>query len=464
MRGGRATSAEGQQGEGRRAGDLSSKVSPARAAAFEILRRVETEGAFASVLLASSVEELSHQDRALCHEMVLGTLRRQLWLDHLIGYYARRSAEKLDAPVRLVLRLGLYQLRFLSRIPASAAVNESVKLVRLARVRSADSFVNAVLRRATREPGYDPATLVADPLERVSIETSHPRWLIERWSNLFGLEETLLFARSNNEAPPVAFRIAGERGVGPYVAEELSAAGGVLEASRIATGAWRIKGASERLRELAREGLVYLQDEASQAVAQALEARAGESVLDACAAPGSKTTHIAARAETLALLVAGDLYEHRLRTLLETSARLKVQGVRPVAYDAESALPFRSGSFDRALVDVPCTGTGTLRRNPEIRWRISPSDIKELSDRQKRILCNTSELVRSGGRLVYSTCSVEPEENERVVELFLREQPCFKQISLRLPDAWQEAGGGTRTWPQRCGADGFFIAAFERLS
>lgn len=478
----------------------SSSVSVARAAAFEILRRVEDESAFASVLLASlNEEELSAQDRALCHELVLGTLRRQLWLDHLISYYARRDARKLDAPVRLVLRLGLYQLRFLSRIPASAAVNESVKLVRRARVRSADSFVNAVLRRATREPDYDPAAMIREPLERISVETSHPLWLIERWSNCFGAEEAAALARSNNEPPPVAFRLSGEALAGRRDAlAELREAGGELTASEIARDAWRIVGAAGKLRELARAGAIYLQDEASQLVAQALDASEGERVLDACAAPGSKTTHLAGRLKRGGLIVAGDLYEHRLRTLLETSARQQQHSsleqqpqhhqpssssqqqfsssrqlplaspsesgarVRAVAYDAEAALPFAPETFDRALVDAPCTGTGTLRRNPEIRWRILATDIAELAMRQKRILCNTSELVRRGGRLVYSTCSVEPEENEQVVQAFLRERPDFKQVTVEAPERLLVRHGAARTWPQRDGADGFFMAAFER--
>jgi 16S rRNA (cytosine967-C5)-methyltransferase len=248
------------------------------------------------------------------------------------------------------------------------------------------------------------------------------------------------------------------------VLNELRAAGGELEASRIAVDAWRVKGAGAKLRELASEGLIYFQDEASQLVAQVLDARAGERVLDVCAAPGSKTTHIAARAGNHALVVAGDLYEHRVRTLFETSARQKSVAIRALVYDAEVALPFADGSFDRALVDAPCTGTGTLRRNPEIRWRISPSDMALLSARQKRILYNTSELVRRGGRLVYSTCSVEPEENEQVVSDFLRERRGFEQVAVQAPAALLTEKGAARTWPQRDGADGFFIAAFLRRS
>ena len=180
--------------------DPAAAVTPARRAAFEILRRVEEEGAFASVLLAGSVEELSAQDRALSYELVLGALRWQLWLDRLIEYYARRSAESLDAPVRRALRLGLYQLRFLSRVPPRASVNESVNLMRLAKMRSAASFVNAVLRRATREPDYDPAAAISDPIERIAIETSHPVWLVGAGRNAFGSQEARAL-RAENESP-----------------------------------------------------------------------------------------------------------------------------------------------------------------------------------------------------------------------------------------------------------------------
>src|SRR5205823_13395682 len=181
--------------------------SPARRAALRILKRVEKEGAFASSLLASLSETMRDDDRALCHELVLGVLRQQLWLDYALAHFANRRIETLDLEVKLALRLGLYQLRFLSRIPPSAAVDESVKLVREARLKSAVGFVNAVLRRATREPDYDPAASAADPLERLAIETSHPLWLIERWVNSFGFDETTALARANNEPAPMSFRL-----------------------------------------------------------------------------------------------------------------------------------------------------------------------------------------------------------------------------------------------------------------
>jgi 16S rRNA (cytosine967-C5)-methyltransferase len=338
--------------------------------------------------------------------------------------------------------------------------------MRLAKVRSAASFVNAVLRRATREPDYDPAAAISDTIERLAIETSHPAWLIERWVAAFGFEEAASFARSNNESPPVTLRInASDDDERLAVLEELRAEGEVvLEPSRVAPGAWRIQGVTHSLRQLAREGRVYIQDEASQLVAHALDAGAGERVLDVCAAPGSKTTHIAALTPALALVVAGDLYEHRLRTVIDAARRQGRSHIRVVALDATASLPLAEGSFDRVLVDAPCTGTGTLRRNPEIRWRITARDIADLRARQQRILVNASRMARIGGRLVYSTCSVEPEENEEVVASFLHQNLSFRQILPPVLAPFQSAQGAARTWPHREGADGFFIAAFERRS
>ena len=440
-------------------------VSPARQAAFEILRRVEEESAYAAPLLAASDERMRADDRALCYELVLGTLRCQLWLDRLIEHYSNRKAQGLDAPVRLALRLGLYQLRFLTRIPASAVVNESVNLAYVARLRSAAPFINAVLRRATREPDYDPAAGLSDALERLSIETSHPLWLIERWRTAFGFKETEAFAHANNEAPPLAFRLVNSRAGANEILDELRAAGGHLSPSAIAPDAWRIEGAGAALlRGLSQAGKIYLQDEASQLVAHVLSAKEGERVLDVCAAPGSKSTHIAGKHPRPSMVVAGDVHWHRLQTIIEAGARQHVSNLRVLLHNAETALPFLESSFDRVLVDAPCTGTGTLRRNPEIRWRISSRDVLELSRRQQRILENSARMVRPGGRLVYSTCSVEREENEAVIESFLRENSEFKETDAGLaPDALRVTRGTARVWPHRDGADGFFIAALERV-
>lgn len=439
----------------------SNSVSPARLAAFEILLRVE-EGAYASVLLASREEELEARDRSLCHELVMGVLRRQLWLDRLIEYYASRKVADLDAAVRIVLRLGLYQLRFLSRVPASAAVNESVNLVNLARLRSASALVNAVLRRSTREPDVDPTGNIQDPLERIAVSTSHPTWLIERWTKTLGSEETEAFARANNEPAPVAFRVVAMRAKESDVIERLRDAGANLVPSRIDSGAWRIAGAGSVLSELAATGQVYLQDEASQLVVRALDAQPCDRVLDVCAAPGSKTTQIAERTSDRAMIVALDLYEHRLKTLISTAKLHGLNSIYWAAADGLQPLPLRDRSFDRVLVDAPCSGTGTLRRNPEIRWRISPRDIEDLSGRQKQLLFNASRAVKSGGRLIYSTCSVEPDENEGVREAFLENNESFELADLPIDSSLITSSGTARTWPHRGGTDGFFVCAFTR--
>jgi 16S rRNA (cytosine967-C5)-methyltransferase len=441
------------------AGKQRRSVSPARLAAFKILRRVE-EGAYASVLLASREESLKPADRALCHELVMGVLRRQLWLDHLIECYVDRKITSLDTAVRIALRLGLYQLRFLTRVPASAAVNESVNLVRLARLRSAEGFVNAVLRRAAREPQFDPAATAANPVARLAIETSHPAWLIERWIESFGATEAEALAIANNQAAPIAFRIVPGRAT-TEVLDQLRASGASLTASRIAKGAWRVTSGGSLVQEFSRAGQIYIQDEASQLVAEVLDAQPGDRVLDVCSAPGSKTTQIAASTQGVRL-IAGDRHERRVRTVANAARLQGIASIQCVVLDAEQTLPFPVRSFDRVLVDAPCSGTGTLRHNPEIRWRISAEGIRDLASRQKQMLINASTLVKAGGRLVYSTCSVEPEENEEVASAFLKSSDGFLQESLPFDASLLTASGAVRTWPHRDGVDGFFIAAFER--
>jgi len=422
----------------------SKEISPARVAAFNILQQVDN-GAFSSVLLAAENPHLQPLDRALCHELVLGVLRWQLFLDRLVEHFSKRRVESLDAAVRIALRIGLYQLRFLTRIPASAAVNESVSLVRAARLSSATAFVNAVLRRAVREAEYDPATEISDPLEKMAVQTSHPVWLIERWASSFGVEEAEAFARANNTVPRTAFRIVPNRANQSDVLSKLSAAGATLESSDIVNGAWRVSGATSLLREMSIAGEIYLQDEASQLVADAMEVKRGERVLDLCAAPGGKTTLMADRAGDAAFIVAADRSSTRMATVISTTRLHELKSLTPVILDATEQLPFERESFDRVLVDAPCSGTGTLRANPEIRWRLAPTDFANFAAQQKRILSRAVEVLKPGGRLVYSTCSVEREENEEVIET----------IDLKLIKT-------LRTWPHREGADGFFVGIFQK--
>jgi 16S rRNA (cytosine967-C5)-methyltransferase len=271
--------------------------------------------------------------------------------------------------------------------------------------------------------------------------------LIKRWVEAFGEEEAEAFARANNLVPPTAFRLV--EGDLTDVKNQLISAGGQVEPSIVAQNAWLVSGASSLLRELAARGNIYLQDEASQLVAQTVEVQAGERVLDLCAAPGGKTTLMAQRAGDSALILAGDRSEKRLQTVVRTSALHNLNQIKSVVLDATQPLPFANSAFDRILVDAPCSGTGTLRRNPEIRWRISEAGIQTLATQQKLFLTNAARVLKPGGQLVYSTCSVELDENESVVREFLKENPGFTVEKT------------ARTWPHREGAEGFFFASLR---
>lgn len=442
-------------------------ISPARRSAFEILRRVEIEDAFASVLLASLDDSMSDPDRALRHELVMGVLRRRMWLDRAIEHFAKRPIEKLDLAVRLALEIALYQLRFLTRIPRSAAVNESVNLVRAARVKSAAGFVNAVLRSAAREPDFDPTSGIDNRFEKLAIQSSHPRLLIERWDTAFGFDEAQNLANANNQTPPVSFRLTSRATKAANSQTEIlntiEENGGIITHSEIASDAWRVRGANNVTRQLAEDGLIYFQDEASQMVAHLLKAQSTERVLDVAAAPGSKATHIAMLAPE-AVVIAGDLYAHRAATMRRLATAQRA-AIHPLVHDATRALPFRPRSFDRVLLDAPCSGTGTLRRNPEIRYRLKPEDITELSARQLTMLSNAAALVREGGTLIYSTCSVEIEENEAVIQQFLSHDKDFARMDdFDVTDGLRTEHGDVRTWPHRQDTDGFFVTVLSRTS
>ena len=444
-------------------------ISPARRAAFEILRRVEDEGAYSSTLLARMDDDLSAKDRALCHEIVLGVVRRQLWLDRTIEHFANRRIDSLDLPVVIALRTGLYQLRFLSRVPASAAINESVNLVKAARLKSAATFVNAVLRRATREPDYDPAFGVIDPIEKLSIETSHPAWFIERWAMQFGSDQAAAIAQANNRPGATQFRLSVKAIKDVPQLDELLKhlqSDGAIEPSPIVRNSWRLNRSSSdcplRLRSWAEDGLVYFQDEGSQLVAHLLGVQENERVLDVCAAPGGKSTLMAALAPRCRI-ISCELYEHRMRTMKELAIHQGAHNIDFVIHDATRPLPFLAASFDRVLVDAPCSGTGTLRRNPEIRWRLRPEDVSQLAEKQKTILANASESVRAGGSLLYSTCSLEIEENEAVVKYFLNHHSDFEIDRFESQIKFETEAGARRTWPYRDEIDGFFAIRFRRF-
>ena len=348
------------------------KISPARRAAFEILVKIERDKAFSSSLLPVYEEKLSVKDRALCHELVLGVLRRQLYLDRLIEKLTGKKIEKFDLAVTAAVRIGLYQLLFLDKIPAYSAINESVNLVQMAKKTSAKGMVNAVLRRILREKVE---LEYADEIEELSVRTSHPRWLLEKWIRYFGFEQTARLGRANNEMPKLAFRITGKF-------QNEKAALQISEKSEFLEQCFYAEKIDRNLLELAESGEIYFQDEASQMVAGLVEIKDNEKFLDVCAAPGSKTTFIAEGGTGNAkLIVAGDLYSHRVRSLRENCRRQAAEFVEIVQYDAEKSLPFAENSFDWVLVDAPCSGTGTIRHNPEIKYFLREKDFAELAEK-----------------------------------------------------------------------------------
>lgn len=443
-----------------------AKVTPARLEAFRILFRVERDGAYAAPLLASArLAELSPEDRRLTHELVLGVLRHRGELDYVVNATTERPAEKLDLSVRIALWLGLYQLRHLERVPEHAAVSESVELLKNGRSWRAAPLVNAALRKAVRDRTEAPDERVRDPLNRLSIARSHPRWMLERWVAELGETETEALARTNNTHPPAAFRINMLRAPSlARVMSELADAGVEVRESSLAPDAYVVeRGSIAPTSRLVQRGWVYFQDEASQLVARLVGARSGERVLDVGAAPGGKSTLLAAQMGNNGLVVAVDLYPARLAMLVETCHRLAARIVQPVAADASVDLPLSTDAdFDRVLLDAPCSGTGTLRRNPEIKWRLEPSSIARFAELQGRLLRRAAERVRPGGRLVYSTCSVETDENEAVVEAFLAESSEFTLAETEVAAELRTDRGFVRTFPHRHGSDGFFAAVLER--
>lgn len=443
-------------------------ANPARQRAYDILLRVETEGAYAAPLIAAPGDsELSREDRALAHEIVLGVLRLRTSLDYFIERYCERPIKRLDLPVLIALRIGLYQLRNLARIPRSAAVNESVKLVKRSGVASAAGLVNAVLRQATRHPDETPGHGIVDPLERASVELSHPRWMLERWQDSLGGDETRRLALANNAPSATAFRVNTIRTSIDEVLADLNSKGVTIRASQLAPDGFVVEsGAARFVNDAARLGLIYIQDEASQLVSVLLEPRGGHRVLDMCAAPGSKISHIAALTGDQAWIIATDLHPHRLRVLGGTCERLGITSIDSIAADGTQPLPFieSAQAFDRVLLDAPCSGTGTLRSNPEIKWRLTAADITRLSKLQLNLLERGAAAVAQAGILVYSTCSIEREENEDVVRRFLAGNVAFKVVKPNAPADLITRDGFVRTFPHKHGCDGFFAAVLEKTN
>jgi 16S rRNA (cytosine967-C5)-methyltransferase len=443
-------------------------VSPARVAAYEILLRVERDDSYASELLHSArLAELTPTDHGLATQLVMGVLRWRSLLDFTIAKVSSQRLEKLDDEVLTALRLGAYQLGWLDRIPARAAIHESVELVKRARKRSAAAFANAVLRKLAEFPragatqiGAIESATTADVLARAS---AHPGWLVRGWVSQFGLEIARKVCGYHQSIPITTLRTRTSS-----AEKELAEVGIELKAGAFLVHARHVLAGNITNTQALQEGRVAIQDEASQLVA-ALVGR-GERILDCCAAPGGKTVAIADRNPD-ARIVAAELHPHRAALLRRRVAASNIEVITTDVCDLSVG-----GRFDVVLVDAPCSGTGTLARNPEIKWRLKANDPTDLRSRQVSIVSAAMKHVADRGKLIYSTCSLEREENESVVEDALRSNESFQLFDIRgelerLRASGEWVGGDfesvlqgycLRTLPGVHPCDGFFVAMLKR--
>ena len=438
-------------------------ISPARLAAFNILLRVEREAAYAVELLHSELlDELSPVDRRLVTEIVMGVLRWRSVLDQTIALMSFTPFRKLDLEVLTALQIGVYQKQFLSKVPAHASVNETVELVKHAKKVSAAGLVNAVMRKV-KSAAYDPHASRLTGVEYLSSALAHPKWLVERWVKELDEANTRLICEYDQHVPPAVLRLSGIEDEARLAQQGIQLAPGALMKNARA-----VVGGELSATKLLPGGNIAIQDEGSQLVA-ALVGK-GKRILDCCAAPGGKTSALATRLPA-AQIVAAELHPHRAALLRKLAPQ---QNVEVLTADA-LALPF-GPDFDRVLADVPCSGTGTLARNPEIKWKLKPEDLLDLQARQIAILRAAMRYVAAGGRLVYSTCSLEPEENGQVIAACLQGASDFRLIPVRAELARLQESGELiwknidqlvsdeylRTIPGVQPCDGFFAAILEK--
>lgn len=440
----------------------------ARRIALDVLGRVDATDAFANTLLDARLQRsgLRQPDRALATELVYGVLRWRGMLDWRLAPILDRPLAALDPAVRWLLRLGAYQLTCLDRIPDFAAVDETVSLAREVGAGRASGYVNAVLRRVAGDPPPSAPDPAADPLAYWNGPGSHPVWLVERWMRRLGREEAAALMAAHNRVPALVVVANRLRAEPDEVERMLRGAAPEVVPGRYVPGAFACRGAGSP-RDLPgfAQGLLVPMDEAGALPVLALDVAPGQQILDACAGRGGKTALIAAAAGPSGEVLALDRSPRAIRHLAETTARLGLATVHATLYDARQAGGAWTARFARVLLDAPCTGLGTLRRRPEIKWRRGPEDLPRAAQLQTALLAGVAEAVSPGGLLVYSTCSLEPEETDEVIDAFLARHAAFA-LEAPGPDLAAFADpmrpGILRAWPHRHDTDGFFVARLRR--
>jgi 16S rRNA (cytosine967-C5)-methyltransferase len=446
----------------------------ARALALAVLSRVDQGGAYADLALHAALAKsrLDLRDRAFATELCYGTLRWRGRLDFLLAQVLAKPLARLEPRVLDVLRLGAYQLVFCDRVPDAAAVSESVRLAHATGLGRASGLVNAALRRLARErDAIALPALADDPLAHLVHTLSFPRWLAERWIAAYGADEAAALASALNATPPRTLRTNRRRTTRDALLGELRERFPAAAPCRFAPDGLTLGRRGEAAADPAfQDGRMTVQDEASQLVVELLDPQPGERVLDACAAPGAKATAIAERVGDAGCVVALDRSDGRLALVARDAERLGLTNLRTLVGDASRAAidGLDDAPFDRILVDAPCSGLGALRRNPDARWRVQPEAIAELAALQRSILAAVAPRLRPGGTLVYSTCTLSPEENDDVVKWLLASAPALRRApETALPASLRglvDADATLRCWPQHHDTDGFFAARLERRS
>ncbi|WP_151734752.1 16S rRNA (cytosine(967)-C(5))-methyltransferase RsmB [Paenibacillus tengchongensis] len=456
---------------GRRSGGGANAT--AREVALDILTRVEQQGAYSNLLLNSTLQKagLGREDAGLATELVYGTISRMLTLDYVLEGFVSKGVAKLQPWVRNLLRLSLYQIMYLSRVPAHAAVNEAVNIAKKRGHQGISGMVNGVLRSVLRAGELPVLKEGLSPEERISVLHSHPLWLVRRWAEEYGLETAGAMCAANNEAPAVSVRVNTTMISRSAMLAKLLEAGLDAAESQVSPYGIVVRGGGNlALSSWYEDGYLSVQDESSMLVAEAVAPEPGMRVLDCCAAPGGKSAHMGELMKDDGAIYANDLHEHKTKLIADQAQRLGLECITAHSGDAlELAEKLPEASFDRILLDAPCTGLGVIRRKPDLKWRKQPGDIAEIAALQGRLLESVSRLLKPGGILVYSTCTTEQAENSGVVSRFLREHPGFSSVTFdsplwaRLQGTALAAGDGIQLLPQHFGSDGFYISCLQKL-
>ncbi|SHN72800.1 16S rRNA (cytosine(967)-C(5))-methyltransferase RsmB [Desulfitobacterium chlororespirans] len=445
-----------------------------RALAVQILRRIEEEKAYANLVMQKALHDLSDpRERQLATLLINGTLKHRLTLDYALRRHLRKPLSQLPHEVRWILRISALQILYLSRIPAAVAINEGVELTKKQQGKYT-SLVNSVLRRVL-ETGWDMLwpSKEKEPVRFLSLRYSHPEWMVKRWLKRYGMADTEALCQANNEPAPVWIRTNTLKISRADLQARLEGEGVKVTIGERVPESLVIEdfGSLDKLPSF-QEGHFTVQDESSQLIAHVLNPQAGQKVLDACGAPGGKTTHLAQRMENQGEILAFDIHPHKVKLIEDLAARLGITIIRAQAGDARELAGVKDASCHKVLVDAPCSGLGVLRRRADMRWHKEQDEIKTLPALQLAILERAAQCVAAGGELVYSTCTIEPEENFEVVKAFRANHPEFTTVDFsgELPyslaseqDRKQAAKGFLQILPHKQGMDGFFLAKFRRV-